>query len=135
MGADEYDTNAVLLYHDRGPVSVASPGKAAFTIDGFSGRGGFGYLIVPSVSGVYPGTQFGSLFLPLNLDVLWPLGQVIPGFLGTLNSSGKAGSSLDLSPALNNSSFIGFEIYFAATVLQNNFFVQFSNNTSLEFVQ
>lgn len=133
MGADEYDTNAVLLYHDRGQVSVQSPGKAAFTIDGFPGRGGFNYLIVPSISGVHPGLQLGALFLPLNLDLLWPLGQVIPGFMGTLDSSGRAGASLDLSPA--NSSFIGVELFFAATVVQNNNFVQFSNNTSLEFIQ
>ena len=93
------------------------------------------FLIVPSVSGVYPGLQLGGLFLPLNLDALWPLGQVFPGFLGTLNAAGRGTGTLDLSPGQNNSSLIGFEMFFASTVLQNNFFVQFSNNTSLEFIQ
>ena len=90
---------------------------------------------MPSVSGVYPGLQLGGLFLPLNLDALWSLGYVFPGFFGTLNSAGRGTGTLDLSPGKGNSNLIGFEMFFASTVVQGNFFVQFSNNTSLEFIQ
>jgi hypothetical protein len=135
MGADEFDKNSVLLYHDRGQISIANPGTALFTIDAGSSRAGLNYLIVPGISGVYPGLQLGALFLPMNLDFLWPLGQVFPGFRGVLDAAGRGKGTFNMSSGRGNTSVIGVELYFCSTVLQNNFFVQFSNNTSLEFIQ
>ncbi|MHC4512432.1 MAG: right-handed parallel beta-helix repeat-containing protein [Planctomycetota bacterium] len=132
IGADEYDPAAMLLWHDRGPISIKSPGKAKFTLYGGAGRQKDAYLIVLGVSGVYPGMNLAGFYLPMNLDVLWPLSSGMPGFVGVLDSQAQATATVDLAPAKNDTSLIGFEVYFCSTVTKGGIILGFSNAVSLE---
>lgn len=70
---------------------------------GGQGRAGQPYLVLLSASGYGPGTVFGPELVPVNLDAFTylvaaaPTGPFFPGFGGTLDASGAATATIDLS--------------------------------------
>lgn len=128
IGADEYDPQAALLYTDRGPISIANPGTLTFTLDAGLARASQVYVLVPSLSGIYPGTDFGTEHLPLNLDTLSAI-----KFWGNLDPLGQGSLFLDLSPLQGDLSLVGLEVFWAGAVL-NGQNLLFTNNLNLEVV-
>ncbi|MCC6671265.1 MAG: M1 family metallopeptidase [Planctomycetes bacterium] len=64
------------------------------------------YVVLAGASGSSPGTQLGSLLIPLNFDALTDLalqtinGAVFTSFYGTLDSQGLARATFNLPPGL-----------------------------------
>jgi len=69
-------------------------------------RAGQTYLILLSASGFGPGTVFGPEIVPVNMDAFTylvagaPTAPFFPGFAGTLDASGAATATIDLSAVL-----------------------------------
>jgi outer membrane protein assembly factor BamB len=102
MGMDEFiDTHS--LSANTFSISEATGGMVRFFLEAGTGNGSRNYMIFGSASGTTPGTPFpgGLATLPLNLDVFSNLVMslagtaLFSGFIGTLDSDGKAAAVLN----------------------------------------
>jgi hypothetical protein len=136
IGADEWNPAAVLLYADRGTISVANPGTVNLTILGSSSRAGATYGILMGFSGTRPGVDILGRHLPLNVDPAFAFGiSVFPSFVGTLNASGTANATMPLGSQPLSQGLIGYEMSLAAAILRPGVLDAFSNDENLVFVQ
>jgi hypothetical protein len=93
----------ISLWSDVDQVSAASPAMQQFQLDAGPDHAGETYLLLSTVSGVYPGTDIGGLLLPLNWDALTsfvlldPKGPGMGGFTGVLDANGRGTAALNLS--------------------------------------
>src|SRR5690606_26307664 len=70
IGADEYDPLGAVLYSDRGPISVASPGSITLRVETTPNRRSQPCVFVPSLAGLWPGFDLAGMHFPINLDTL-----------------------------------------------------------------
>ena len=82
----------------------------------------------------------GGVVVPLNVDTLmigmalYPNIGVFQNTMGTLDSSGKEVSALDVPPALIDPSLVGFDMDFAHLILQGGFTTHVSNTVRVSIV-
>ena len=108
------------------PISVSmSEGRVqTLTLDFGEDMANHEYVIAGSTSGVFPGTNLGSISVPLNYDSYTDLllqrldSELFPGFKGRLDSKGQATAQVklpeDLSEKLVGSVFFHSAIIFDA---------------------
>jgi len=100
-------------------VSVALDGDVVdFTLLGDPADAGRTYVLLASLSGSAPGTPFGFVQLPLNVDAFtvralgWLNKPVLPGSMGQLDADGRATAGLNSITSFDPS-FAGLELSFA----------------------
>lgn len=131
IGADEFDPQGVRLYHDRGPISLARPGALNMRIEAGAARAGMDWVLLPSLSGVLPGTQIFGMALPLNLDASSSLLLSI----GKLDGTGAVQLPFNLAGLKGNTSLVGVEVHWAAAVFSAGVAQRYSNSTYTRLVQ
>jgi hypothetical protein len=129
IGADEFVAANVLLWADRDAVSVAAPSNVTYALDGGVARGGNAFAVFFSLSGTYPGLDFGGQHLPLNIDTFT---LTVPPLLGVLNGSGQGNAVFPLGGVFIPRSFIGETLSAAAAVLGAG--LLFTNDENVRFV-
>lgn len=87
-------------------VSLSTGGTVNFDLQAGPANAGELYFMLGSLSGTAPGTPFGGLTVPLNLDaytldLLAAPGTIIAGQLGFLDASGEAAASLTVPTGLD----------------------------------
>lgn len=96
------------LWASDGTLDAVGGDSVTFVMRGGSARAGRGYWLAASGSGSQPGVTVGGTAVPLNPDVVtavaWDLAWsgVLPGFLGVLDGSGRAQTSLTAPPGMLN---------------------------------
>jgi hypothetical protein len=134
IGADELAPRS-LLYSDRATLSVQTGGTVKFTIEAGASRGGNVFILLPGLSGTHPGTQLGSVHVPLNVDAITLLlVPALPGLVGLLDTAGMATTSVPFTGPLP-SALAGRDMSFAALFLvPNSRFTGASNDETLRYV-
>lgn len=128
IGADEYNPNGAVLYHDRGRVSVANPGSITIKLQTSQNYSGGIAALIPSVSGIAPGLDFGGLHLPLNLDLVSNLYVIY-----RLDTQGAFSQTIPMTGLTSSS--VGLEVHFAAAVDGGSGIAAFSNPIGVELIQ
>lgn len=115
---------ALTLWSDTHTLASAGAGTQNLNIDAGVTHAGREYWMFGSVTGTQPGTQFGPVSIPLNLDS-WTLAELsflntptFSNFQGQLDSSGRAAASINLPPGLPAA--LGFTMYHAYVVHNTN---------------
>ena len=96
------------------------PGTQTLTIDAGQRHAGRSYFMLGSVTGTVPGTLFGGVHIPLNIDT-WTLAElnfvnspVLTNFAGNLDASGRATATINVPPGLPSG--LGFSVHHAYLV-------------------
>jgi plastocyanin len=94
------------LEADAIEVSLSAGGTVNFDLQAGPAHAGEVYFMLGSLSGTTPGTPFGGLVVPLNvdsytLDLLAAPGAIIAGQLGFLDAAGEANASLTVPAGLD----------------------------------
>ena len=112
------------LWSDTHGLSWQGAGTQNLTIDAGARYAGRQYWMFGSVTGTQPGTPYGGVTIPLNLDT-WTLVELsylntptFTNFAGQLDSSGRASASINLPPGLPAA--LGFTMYHAYVVHNTN---------------
>jgi hypothetical protein len=108
------------LWRDVGLLSLAAGGATQLQLNLGAAYGGRGYVVLAGISGTAPGFDLGATHVDLNFDAVTQLGLTLlpnlPGFLGTLDSGGRATATLDLDPG-TDPSFAGLTLHLVAVTL------------------
>jgi hypothetical protein len=130
-----FQTGPPALASDVSFLSLGMGGAQVLTLEGGSGRAGWAYFVLGSVTGTTPGIDFGGdVLLPLNFDLYMNLTLSKPGFgafgafRGTLDGTGHAVATFSV-PSLTDPTLAGMTInhaYLAASVLG---FPEFASNS------
>ena len=115
---------ALTLWSDTHELSWVGAGTQNLSIDAGAAHAGRQYWMFGSVTGTQPGTPFGGVSIPLNLDT-WTLIELsflntptFSSFQGQLDSSGQAAASINLPAGLPAA--LGFTMYHAYVVHNAN---------------
>jgi hypothetical protein len=126
------------IWADAYSLSASSGGTITLFLDAGPSYAGREYIVGGSISGAYPGTTLpGGNVIPLNIDPLTRLilhnlnGPVFQGFMGNLDSEGKAQAVLSV-PGPTSPSNVGKSAIFAFTLTGSFDFV--SNPVFIEIV-
>ena len=130
--ATDLDGNGILdeclappLYADGFAIDAATGGAQAFALNAGVAHAGELYVMVGSLSGTAPGTQLGSLVVPINADaytnLLLTTGVVplAPKF-GVLDGNGQATATLTL-PAGTANAYVGQTAHHAFVTFGTDF--------------
>jgi len=139
-GDDDVYTSPVNLdlFTDVTSISAASGGTAKFTLDAGPLYGSAAYWLLGSVTGTSPGLTLHGVNVPINLDAFTLITIVnantasLPGFSGTLGTTGDASAAL-VAPPLP-ASLIGVPFDFAFLVKSGGAVRWASDATHLEIV-
>jgi len=118
-------------------MKISTGGAITLTLDGDAAQAGRTYLVAASITGTQPGTQIGSITLPLNWDFLTNFALLnvntaaFTNFLGALDGNGDAVATFNV-PVISDPSVIGFTFNFAWLTLNPIDFA--SNAVGLLFV-
>lgn len=128
------------LIVDHHEVSVSDGGTTTFSLDAGPANAGKFFLVLPSASGIWPGSSIGGMHVPINVDALTLQPFLEPSgfyseFLGFLDSNGEATVSFSLDP-LFGSLFLGRRADYAFVTASSTSTVDFaSNSVGIEFVE
>lgn len=127
------------LAADRNEFPVAQGGVQHLFIDAGAELAGKSYAVVGSLTGTSPGTQVGTLVVPINLDA-WTMATLVSantpmfaGFRGQLNGAGSARASFVIPAGLPMSA-IGLTVHHAALAYDGGGILGASNAVPLQLV-
>jgi len=117
--ADVYISRVELaLQSDRDSVSASAPAPTQFILDAGPARWGKSYLVAGTASGTEPGTPYGPVIIPLNVDsVTWTIYNNVnkpslQDFFGVLDNLGRGNATL--APASKHlAPLVGKTLHFA----------------------
>ncbi len=93
------------FWRDVGAISLAAGGTSQLTLNLGASFAGRSYVVLAGVSGTSPGFKLGKTHVDLNFDAITELGlellPYLPGFLGQLDSAGRATATLELEPGID----------------------------------
>jgi|GEM_PF-381286 len=110
------------LAHSEVFVMASTGGAITFTLNGAPSQSGRTYMLALSASGTSPGTQIGSVTVPLNRDAYTNYGianvntPTFDDFRGTLNAQGDATATFN-APVITDPNLIGKTLSFAWVTL------------------
>lgn len=125
IGEPDFDGNGVLdvcdpLSASANQASVSTLGQVDFTLRAGAMHAGDNYILLGSMSGTSPATQFGTVTLPLNsFDPWFALTSsvfntvILQNTTGTLDAAGEAQASLLVPPLM---SLLGLQFHHAYLV-------------------
>lgn len=119
---------------DVAQISVATGGAQTMTLAAGAAHAGELYLVAGSANGTAPGTPYGGLVVPLNLDfysvlTLQHAGQPpFAGTLGTLDAAGGATAAFDAPLGVLDAGMVGLSLHHAFVTLDAGGGLAFASN-------